>query len=142
MEIRTEIHQGILDARLLEIDIISFLNNKAEWGDSCPLTNFKTKHSIYGYRAIIFQSGQTFIPRMSLIISYIMKFSLLRRRLLYVRNYRIGCLVVRPQSKFYHLRLSLRILEEINKFVSPLSPRYYNYMEVILWIRVLVHSTL
>ena len=57
MEIRTEIHQGILDARLLEIDIISFLNNKAEWGDSCPLTNFKTKHSIYGYRAHYFSIG-------------------------------------------------------------------------------------
>ena len=57
MEIRTEVHQGILDARLLGMDIIRFLNNKAEWGDDCPLTNFKTKHSLYGYQAHYFSIG-------------------------------------------------------------------------------------
>lgn len=57
MEIRTEIHQGILDATILEIDIINFLNNKAGWGDDCPLTNFETKHSLYGYQAQYFSIG-------------------------------------------------------------------------------------
>ena len=57
MEIRTEVHQGIMDARLLGMDIIRFLNNKAEWGDDCPLTNFKTKHSLYGYQAHYFSIG-------------------------------------------------------------------------------------
>lgn len=57
MEIRTEVHQGILDAAILEIDITNFLNNEAEWGDDCPLTNFETKHSLYGYQAQYFSVG-------------------------------------------------------------------------------------
>ena len=57
MEIRTEVHQGILDARLLEIDVFAFLNKEADWGDDCPLTNFKTKHSLYGYQAHYFSIG-------------------------------------------------------------------------------------
>lgn len=57
MEIRTEVHQGIMDAELLKTDIIQFLNNNAEWGDDCPITNFKTKHSFNGYRAHYFSIG-------------------------------------------------------------------------------------
>ena len=57
MEIRTEVHQGIMDAELLKTDIIQFLNNNAEWGDDCPITNFKTKHSFNEYRAHYFSIG-------------------------------------------------------------------------------------
>lgn len=57
MEIRTEVHQGIIDAELLKTDIIQFLNNNAEWGDDCPITNFKTKHSFNGYQAHYFSIG-------------------------------------------------------------------------------------
>lgn len=57
MKVRTEIHQGILDARLLEIDIINFLNNKADWDDNCSLTNYETKHSFNGYQAHYFSIG-------------------------------------------------------------------------------------
>ena len=57
MEIRTEVHQAIMDARLLEIDVFAFLNKEADWGDDCPLTNFKTKHSLYGYQAHYFSIG-------------------------------------------------------------------------------------
>ena len=57
MEIRTEISQGIVDARLLEMDVIRFLNNKGVWDpDDYPLTNFETKVS-NGYHSNSFAIG-------------------------------------------------------------------------------------
>ena len=57
MEIRTEISQGIMDAGLLEMDVIRFLNNKGVWDpDDYPLTNFETKVS-NGYHSNSFSIG-------------------------------------------------------------------------------------
>ena len=57
MEIRTEICQGIMDAGLLEMDVIRFLNNKGVWDpDDYPLTNFETKVS-NGYHSNSFSIG-------------------------------------------------------------------------------------
>ena len=58
MEIRTEISQGIMDAGLLEMDVMRFLNNKGEWDpEDYPLTNVDTKKLSDGHQSNSFSIG-------------------------------------------------------------------------------------
>ena len=58
MKIRNEINQGIMDAGLLEFDVIWFLDHNGEWGpDGYPLTNFESNNLSNGCYSNSFSIG-------------------------------------------------------------------------------------